>query len=147
MICSVNWISVRGNSWVRIMRRRVECRTISRCLSRGAVHSAVLDTVALRRIRRHLHPTPTAGRILTSSAASSGSSSRRETSRGPLTEPITVYPRAVYVAEPSGFGRGFMEVVRLVAVILTATLADSILAGDISTHVHLTFLKFVVERV
>jgi hypothetical protein len=35
-------------------------------------------------------PTPTAGRTLTSIAASSGSSSRRWTSTGPLTAPMMV---------------------------------------------------------
>jgi hypothetical protein len=53
-------------------------------------------------------PTPTAGRTVTSKVTSSGSSSRLETSIGPLTEPTIVYPRAVCVAEPSGFRSVFI---------------------------------------
>ena len=46
-------------------------------------------------------PTPAAGRTRTSIAASSGSSSLRCTSIGPLTAPIIVYPFCEKVAEPS----------------------------------------------
>ena len=63
-------------------------------------------------------PTPTAGRIFTSKVASSGSSSRLETSIGPLMEPSIVYPRAVCVAEPSGFCSVFTEDEATLALIL-----------------------------
>jgi hypothetical protein len=46
-------------------------------------------------------PTPTAGLTLTSIVASSGISSRRNTSIGPLTAPMMEKPLCVYVAEPS----------------------------------------------
>lgn len=45
----------------------------------------------------------------TSSAASSGSSSRRDTSNGPFTEAVIVYPREVCVADPSGLRRVFIS--------------------------------------
>lgn len=50
----------------------------------------------------YIHAAPVAVERFTSSVASSGNSSLRETSMGPFTEAITVYPRAVWVAEPSG---------------------------------------------
>jgi hypothetical protein len=46
-------------------------------------------------------PTPTAGLTLTSKVASSGISSLRSTSMGPLTAPMMEKPLCVYVAEPS----------------------------------------------
>lgn len=56
-----------------------------------------------------LLPTPEAGRTFTSTAASSGSSSRRCTSSGPLTAPSTEYPLCEKVAEPSARRRSERE--------------------------------------
>lgn len=67
-------------------------------------HISYLTFVERWRIgqgERHVLPTPTAGRTFTSIAASCGSSSRRCTSIGPFTAPMTVCPFAVYLAEPS----------------------------------------------
>lgn len=67
-------------------------------------------------------PTPSAGRMFTSRVTSSGSSSRLETSIGPLMEPTIVYPRAVCVAEPSGFCSVFTEDEARFALILMSRL-------------------------
>lgn len=80
--CKVTCINVLGKLLIKMICLKVLSIIDSRCLS------LVL-------------PTPAAGRTMTSIAASSGSSSRRWTSIGPLTAPIIVYPFCEKVADPS----------------------------------------------
>lgn len=86
-------------SRVRIMLRRVLWRRVSRWRSFGPV-AAVSITITRHQVIELL-PTPTAGLTLTSMVASSGISSLRNTSIGPLTAPMMEKPLWVYVAEPS----------------------------------------------